>query len=282
MLMVLLGVGSGLSWGVADFFGGLQSRKMQALAVALWSQIVGGIALLLVLLAWGGAYVPERVGWGIGAGLFGGIGLVCFYRGLAVGTMSIVAPVAACGAVVPVIVALVMGEIPSLLTSLGMVLSIVGIVLVSLTSEGAPDPSSQPRLALGLALGAAVGFGLFFVLLDQGAAVAVGSPLWAVGGARVGSLIMIAAMILFGPRSAPWPGRNIAIIGAVGVLDTLANALFAYAATLGNLGIVSVLGSLYPVATVLLGRFVLGERLTSCQQLGVGFALVGVGLMSVG
>ena len=281
MLMVLLGIGSGLSWGVADFFGGLQSRRLPALGVALWSQIVGALALLCVILVWAGQPVPGGIAWGIGGGFFGGLGLVCFYRGLAVGTMSIVAPISACGAVVPVAVALLLGEVPSLLTSLGIVAAFAGIVLVSLTSDAASAGSSQPRAALLLALGAALGFGTFYVFLDRGAAFG-GSPLWAVGGTRAGSLVMLSLMVLLGRRAAPWPGRNIGPIGAVGVLDTTANALYAYATTLGNLGVVAVLGSLYPVATVLLGRVVLAERLSHTQHAGVACALSGVVLISAG
>ncbi|MDP9372842.1 MAG: DMT family transporter, partial [Chloroflexota bacterium] len=133
-----------------------------------------------------------------------------------------------------------------------------------------------------LARGAALSFGLFFVFLDQGSAVPGAAPLWTVAGARVSSLALLLALIAVGPRAAPWPRGRVAPIAAIGVLDTIANALFAYASTQGNLGIVAVLGSLYPVATVILGRIVLAERLTPVQGAGVTLALAGVALLSAG
>lgn len=280
-MWVLLGISSGLSWGVADFFGGLQSRRLPTLVVTFWSQIAGAIALGLVLFVSGQPLVLESVGWGAVAGLFGGMALVFFYRGLAVGTMSIVAPIGACGAVVPVVLSLIQGEPLSMPAAAGIVATLVGIILVSLAPPGAQQSSTQPsRIAVPLALGAALGFGFFYIFLDLGSAVPGAGPLWVVGGARLGSLALLVVLILSGPRRVPWPGNQIVTIAAIGLLDTSANVLFAYASRLGNLGVVSVLGSLYPVATVLLGRLILAERLTTVQQVGVGCALAGVLLVS--
>ena len=280
--LLVLGIGSGVCWGTADFFGGLQARHLPALAVALWSQITGALILLLALIAIGRPPVLGSIAWGVVAGIFGGIALVLFYRGLATGVMSIVAPISACGAIVPVVVALVMGEVPSLLASLGIAVAIGGIILVSLHPEPVTRHVDNPRLTIVMALGAALGFGMFYVFLDRGSAVDGGSPLWATAGGRLGSLVLLGAMITLGRRPAPWPGRRIGAIAAIGVGDTTANVLFAYAALQGNLGIAAVLGSLYPVATILLGRIILAERLTRMQQAGVALALVGVTLLSAG
>jgi uncharacterized membrane protein len=280
--MVLLGISSGLCWGTADFFGGLQSRRLPALAVAFWSQVAGGLALLLVLAFVGGRPSLAGVLWGMGAGVFGGAALVLFYRGLAQGVMSVVAPVSACGAVIPVLAALGGGEAPGVLAILGIITAIGGIVLVSLQPEETPADADKTRGALGLALGAAVGFGMFFALVDRGAAVGGASPLWTVGGARIGSLGALLGMIVLRPGTAPWPGRRSPAVAAIGLMDTTANALFAYASIRDSLGIAAVLGSLYPVATVLLGRVVLEERLTRTQGAGVLLALAGVALLSAG
>jgi drug/metabolite transporter (DMT)-like permease len=281
MTLLLYGLGAALCWGTADFFGGLQSRSLPVLAVTLWSQIVGGIALAAVLVASG--QEPSRVGilWGIGAGFFGGFALVCFYRGLAVGVMSIVAPISACGAVVPVVLAFLMGQAPGVVTSLGIVAALGGIALASLQPAAGPAEQPRERQSLLFALGAALGFGLFYVLLDRGADAAPSGPLWVVAGTRIGSLAMVAALIAAGPRSAPWPGRRIATVGLIGVIDTSANALFAFGAMRDEAGVVAVLASLYPVATVILGRIVLAERLTRAQQAGVALALGGVALLSL-
>lgn len=280
-MWILLGISSGLSWGVADFFGGLQSRRLPTLAVTLWSQIAGAIALTLVLLVDGRPPVPVSVVWGAVSGVFGGLALMFFYRALAVGTMSIVAPISACGAAVPVILSLVQGERLSTFAATGIVATLAGIVLVSLAPGGTQTSSLQSRAAIPLALGAALGFGLFYVFLDRGSAIPGAAPLWVVAGARIGSLGMLLLLVLFGPRSMLWPGRRIGAIAAIGLLDTTANVLFSYASILGNLSVVAVLGSLYPVATVLLGRLLLAERLTFVQQAGVGCALAGVVLLSV-
>jgi drug/metabolite transporter (DMT)-like permease len=138
-----------------------------------------------------------------------------------------------------------------------------------------------------MALGSALGFGLFYVFVDAGTAAAAGSggsrgsPLWVIAGARMSSLTILSMIALVSRRSAlRWPGRRIGAVALVGIGDTGANLLFAYAATTGNLAVVGVLGSLYPVATVLLARWLLGERLSAGQNAGVVLALTGVGLLA--
>jgi drug/metabolite transporter (DMT)-like permease len=137
---------------------------------------------------------------------------------------------------------------------------------------------------LAMALGAALGFGLFFVFVDAGAAATAGSRgslLWVIAGARLSSLMTLSTIALVGRRSAlRWPGRRMGPVALVGIGDTGANLLFAYAATTGNLAVVGVLGSLYPVATVILARWLLGERLSGGQNAGVVLALTGVGLLA--
>ncbi len=140
---------------------------------------------------------------------------------------------------------------------------------------------------VAMALGSALGFGLFYVFVDAGTAAAAGpggsrsSPLWVIAGARMSSLAILSTIALVSPRSAlRWPGRRIGAVALVGIGDTGANLLFAYAATTGNLAVVGVLGSLYPVATVVLARWLLGERLSGGQNAGVVLALTGVGLLA--
>lgn len=280
-MIVLLGLGCSLCWGTADFFGGLQSRRLPALGVALWSQAAGAVALLLVLLATGSRPLLGSIAWGIGGGIFSGAALVLFYRGLATGVMSIVAPIAACGTLVPVAVALAMGEPLSPAIALGILVAIAGVALSSIPARDAAHPSgASQRGGILLALGAAVGFGTFNVFVARGSAAHGVAPLWSVAGARIGSLAMLLSIAALRPRSAPWPGRRAGAVAGVGVLDTTANALFAFASTLGNLGVASTLSSLYPVATVVLGRIVLAERLTGMQGIGVTLALAGVVLLS--
>jgi drug/metabolite transporter (DMT)-like permease len=280
---LLLGLGSGLCWGVADFFGGLQSRRLAALSVAVWSQLCGGLALATVLAVAGTWPSPSALVWGVAGGLFSGLGLVLFYRGLAAGLMSIVAPIAACGAVIPLVVSYALGEVPTPVAMAGIGAALLGIVLVSRSGPGGSShPSGRPWLVLGLALGSAVCFGCFYVCLHQGTVSSGGEALWTVGGARAGSLTALLAVVVAGRKTLAWPGSRLLPVGLVGVLDTTANVLFTLASAGGNLGVVSVLGSMYPVATVVLARLVLAERLARPQAAGVALALLGVGLMSLG
>lgn len=280
-MTVFLGISSGLCWGLADFLGGLQARRISALAVTLWSQLAGGLGLLLVLITLQEPPPVSALLWGAAAGVFGGTALLLFYRGLALGAMTVVAPISASGVLVPVLVGLALGERPGRLATLGIGVTILGILLVSLQERARAGDEYRARAALPLALGAAMGFGLFYVFVDRGVTGDF-SPLWAIAGARAGSLTTLLLILSVGRQSAPWPGRLAWPVALVGILDTSANALFAYATTRGELGVASVLGSLYPVTTVLLGRFVLREHLTSLQTVGILLALTGVGLISGG
>jgi drug/metabolite transporter (DMT)-like permease len=282
-LGVPLGLGSGLCWGTADFFGGVQSRRLPALSVVLWSQAAGALGLAVALAVQGTRPTPSGFAWGLAAGAGSGFALLLFYRGLAEGAMSVVAPIAACGAVVPVVVAPLRGELPSAVAGLGIVAAVAGVVLVSRSPDPGQHPGGQPVRVVALALGAALGFGLFFVFVDAGTATAGASPLWVVAGARTSSLLVLVGIALTGRRSeAGWPGRRIVPVALVGIADTTANLLFALAATSGNLAVVGVLGSLYPVATVVLARWLLRERLSGSQNAGVVLALTGVGLLAAG
>src|SRR5579872_5104711 len=216
--LILLGTASGLLWGTGDFLGGLQSRRFPALTVLVWSQLAGGILMLGALAVTGQRPVAASLAWGAVAGLAGGLALLFFYRGLAVGAMSIVAPISACGAVVPVLVALAGGHVPSPVAGAGMAAAFAGIVLMSLRQDAALHPAGRPGLALALALSAACGFGLFYVLLHQGSQGA-GSPLWTVAGARGGSLVTLLGMAAV-RGGVGWPGRRLPLVALAGMLDT--------------------------------------------------------------
>jgi drug/metabolite transporter (DMT)-like permease len=253
--------------------------------------VAGALALAVALAVEGTPPATTGFAWGLAAGVGSGCALVLFYRGLAEGTMSVVAPVSACGAIVPVAAALLTGDQPGALAGLGVLAAITGVVLVSRTSGSTPrtpggtggSPGGQGRAGrvLAMALGSALGFGLFYVFVAAGTTGSRGAPLWVIAGARTSSLVMLSTIALVGGGSAlRWPGRRIGPVALVGIGDTGANLLFAYAATAGNLAVVGVLGSLYPVATVVLARWLLGERLTGGQNAGVVLALTGVGLLA--
>ena len=209
---------------------------------------------------------------GLLSGVGGGAGLAAFYQALALGTMSIVSPIVACGAVVPFALSLATGERPAGIAVAGAVLALGGAVLASV--EERRSASAERAQAIALAFAAAIALGLFVYFLGLGSRE--GDALSTLFGARVGSLGVLVALSLVGRAPFTVPRRWLLPVFAVGLADVSANALFAFASTHGLLALVSVLGSLYPVVTVLLAHVVLGERLTRPQQAGIAAAIVGV------
>ena len=241
------------------------------LAVTVISQ-AAGFAALLVAVAVRGDIDGRSLALGVIGGLGGGIGLAAFYKALSLGTMSVVSPIAACGALVPFVVSLATGERPAIVAAVGAVLALAGAVLASVEERRSASP--ERARAVVLAGVTALALGLFVYFLGLGSRE--GDVLSALVGARIGSLgilIVLATGQRATMRLAP---RALGAVAAVGLADVSANALFAFASGHGLLALVSVLGSLYPVMTLLLAHILLGERLTRAQKAGVGIALAGV------
>jgi uncharacterized membrane protein len=281
VLAIALGLSSSLFWGLGDFLGGLQSRRVRVLAVLLVSQ-ASGLAAIAIAIAIARPDVPALVDlWpAAAAGVAGAIALSAFYRALAIGTMSIVAPISATGAGVPVVVGIAGGDRPAALQLAGIVAAVVGVVLASRElDEPHPEGRVPERTSIALALVAALGFGTFFVGMDAGADASV--P-WALLANRTASVS--AVLLVVGAARVPLPGspRRLAPLVLVGLLDAGANGLYAWGTTEGLVSVVAVLGSLYPVATVLLARLVLGERVRRVQEVGIVAALAGVALIAAG
>lgn len=282
MTAVALALAASLSWGISDFVAGLKSRGLPVIAVLVVSQ-PAGLVLVAVLVAARGGEPPdaEHALYAALAGVVGILGLGAFYRGLAAGAMSIVAPVSATAAVVPLGVGLAQGERPSLLQGAGVGLALAGVVLASREAEEKARRGSRLAAGFGFALLAAVGFGLFFVALDA-ASAGDADVFWVILLLRaVSSVLVVGTAVALRPR-LPRGTANLAALAVVGCLDMTANALFAAASTRGLVSVVSVLASLYPVVVVALARSVLHERIARAQQAGIALALAGVGLISVG
>ena len=280
MLAVALAFASSVCWGTADFMGGLQSRRQHLVTVLLVAQGAAmALAAALVLASGDGVPALEPAVLAIGAGMAGCAALSAFYRALAIGTMSIVAPVSATGAAVPVLVGLASGERPGTIQIAGIAVAMVGIVLAAREPGGAL-PGPAVRTSLGLALLAALGFGSFFVLLDR-ATEDAGVP-WAILLTRMGQTALIAVAFLALRPAVSSAARDWGPLLVVGVLDVLANAFFAIATTKGLLSVVAVVGSLYPAVTVVLARIVLAERVSRTQEAGVVATLAGVVAISAG
>jgi drug/metabolite transporter (DMT)-like permease len=259
-----------LLWGTADFLGGQASRKHPAAMVALVGQAIGLVALAVVLIFHGvdaKAIVP-----GLVTGVLGAVAVMSFYRALAVGTMSIIAPIVATSATIPVLWGVLDGERPGMLQWIGIVAALAGVILASNEPGGKAENS---KLALKLAVVAAIGIGLSLVSLDK---AAEHDALTGVAAARAMAAPILLAVVLHQRARAPlnaWPR-----FGAIGLLDTAANSAFAVATTSGLLSLVAVLGGLFPIVTVALAYFLLHERLQPIQRAGVLLALAGIPLIS--
>jgi drug/metabolite transporter (DMT)-like permease len=278
MLPLLLAFGSGMGWGTADFLGGLSARRLPLLTVSLVSQTAGLAFLVAVVAIRGeGPSDAHALLLGLTAGLIGAGGLSALYRALAIGRMSVVAPTAALSGTVPVAWGLLRGERPSVLQLTGVVVAIAGIVLAARAPDRAGERDTR---GLGLALVAAVTLGAFVILLDEAGR---SDPFWGSLMVRVGAVAVLGVAFLVRRPSLRMRGADAGRMGVIGVLDNGANLAFASAADAGGLlALTSVLGSLYPVATVLLARFVLRERLAGLQTVGVAAALGGVVLIAAG
>jgi drug/metabolite transporter (DMT)-like permease len=272
----LLALGSALVFGLGDFFGGLASRRATPVQITAVSQAASVVALVpLLLLVPATEVAMSDVAWGAAGGLFGMLGLLGLYTGLAQGPMGIVAPTTALlSALVPVAYGLATGERPGAVAVGGIVVGLAAIVAVS-RSQG-PTGRLSPRI-LAIAAGAGLGFGLFFIALAQ---TDVASGMWPLAGARAVSvpIAVVLAVRLHGPR-LPGPVARMAV--AAGVLDMVANALFLGAAQRGLIAIAAVLASLYPAVTALFARLVLHERMSRAQVAGVTLALVAIVLIGL-
>lgn len=273
-MVAALALLSSLLWGAVDFLGGTVSRRLPAVAVVGSSQAVGLVTAVVVALAAGALSAPAGyLPWAVLAGLSGVSGLVAFYAALAVGTMGVVSPIAALGVVVPVAVALLRGESPSLPQLLGAAVAIGGVVLAS-----GPELSGRAGVRpLLLAAGSAVGFGVALLAIAEGSRT---STLMTLVGMRATSVTVLALAAVLARTLGGLRASDLPVVAVVGVGDLTANLAFGLAATSGLVSVVAVLGSLYPVVTVLLARLVHGERLEVVQRVGVSVALGGVVLIA--
>jgi drug/metabolite transporter (DMT)-like permease len=269
-MAALLALTAAAAYGVGDFLGGMAARREPSTAVVLWSHVVGLVLLLVAAPALGGEATPRALAVGAVAGLFGGAGVALFYRGLSLGSMSVVAPIAALlSAAVPVMVGVGSGERPSVAAVTGIGMALVAVTMVSRERPGSASERALRLLPLLLAIGAGVAFGLFFVAVDRAGSDA---GIWPLVGARVASVSLFAAL---GAARVTAAGPPRAALGAAlgcGLLDAAANVLYVLALSHGLLSVVSVLTALYPAGTVLLARYVLGERLSGVQRTGLAVA----------
>jgi uncharacterized membrane protein len=271
---------SAVAYGAADFLGGMAARKATAVAAVVVSQTAGLILLLFALPLLPETIVnPIDIAWGAVAGLAGGSGVALLYRALALGPMSVVAPLTAVfAAAVPVFTGLALGERLSMVTTLGIALAAIAIVLIGQEQGSVPRSLTQQATARGITLSIAAGLlvGVFFVSLERTSAA---SGLWPLVPARVVAISLFTGSALAGGRPVlvPWSVAGVAV--GAGALDMLANALFLIAVQQGPLSVVATLASLYPASTIILARIVLGERWSLLQAAGIATAVAATAMI---
>ena len=275
MLAAALALAAAVSWGIGDFLGGLKSRVLPATTVLVVAQPIGLTCVGVWVLARGTGPPDAAVLWACLAALFGTTGLIAFYRGMAAGALSVIAPIAGAGAAIPVVWGLVSGDSPSLYQELGFLAALAGVVLASW--EHAPG-AARVAGGVGWAAVAMLAFGGYYIPMH---AASHDDFLWPAFLFRATSTaVVVLAWLTLRPGRAR--RSDLPALAAIGVLDTGGNVFFAAASGHGLVSVVSILASLYPVATVLLARAVLGERVQRSQELGVALALVGIVLVSAG
>jgi uncharacterized membrane protein len=280
MLPSVIALLSAFAYGAADFLGGFATHRSNTVAVVIVSQAVGLALLTVVMLFLPGSPPAARdLAWGAVAGVAGGGGVALLYRALAIGPMSIVAPLTAvCAALIPVAAGVALGERLTPVTMGGIALAVAAIVLVGQEPRrGGRGPVNWDGLRIALASGVLIG--LFLVVLARAAPA---SGLWPLIPARVTSIALFAAIALATGRSVRMPAPVLKIAAGGGALDMLANALYLVAVQRGPLSLIATLVSLYPASTIVLARIFLGERLSASQLGGIACAVVATVLLVSG
>jgi drug/metabolite transporter (DMT)-like permease len=298
MTAILLALGTSVGYGVSDFLASRVARRVAPVLLVLYSQALQSVVLLVVVLVASQPYSAAGLAWGTAAGAVGAVGLVAYYQALATGQAAILAPLAASGAVLPMVFDLARGGRPGPVALAGLVVVLAGIAVTSLASgardEEAPAPTwhgppatrrrvavPRPPVPVLLALVAALLFGLFFIAVDLGGEAAGGSVLWVALGVQLGALPTTLAGAL---RSRGRLGIDdpalLAPVALLTVLNLSADAFLAYAVTRGDLAVVSVLASLAPVVTAICAVAITAERPSGPQTLGAGLAVLGTVIVS--
>lgn len=303
-MAILLSLLTAAVYGAADFCGGLATRRLPVVQVVGGSHVIGGVGVFAASFL-----LAERFQWadlflGAASGIFGVIGVGLLYRRLAVGPMNIVAPLTGItAAVIPMLWGVADGDRLSGLGWLGIALGLVAVLLVSIQPSGPAEPvtdgesTGQSDVGGGAdstlqvvveSLLAGAGFGVMFIMLD---ATEDATAPWPIFGARLlTSTVLLPTMIILArrdarvgsPVTASLGAGTIALVALVGLLDTGANVIFLFATNVGQLTVVSVLSSLYPIATVVLARLFLAERMSRLQGFGFITAIVATELIVLG
>lgn len=278
-LAILLGLSAAFCWGAGDFNGGLATRRSSVWMVLIISQTIGGVSLIAAAWLWGEPWPNNHdVLWSMVAGVVGEIGLLALYRGLATRRMGLMAPLTAViTGILPIGVGIAQAGMPPMGQVLGFGLALAAVWLLARDEASAAVTGLPPWRELLLPLVSGLGFGLFFICLDQLSPTAFFWPLVVARATSVGLMVVVVGWMKGWqrPPRTVWP-----LLFLAGWLDVGGNLFFIAAANLGRLDVTTVLGALYPAATILLAWLVLRERLARWQQVGVVLALTAVALIA--
>ncbi len=284
MLAALLALLASFSWGTSNYLAGVETRTRSVWHVSALSQIAAAAAAAVALVA---ARQAPPGGWDLLLLVLTGVataaGLVMFYKALAIGTMSVVAPIIAAQVLIPVAAGILLGERPGLHAAVGMVVTVGGVILIARTPRNEKQGRTEAhhraaRKAVILAVLTAVAWG--FMLLIYGT-VGKGNPVWTVFDTRVTSAVVLAGYVLITGRGLSLKGQNVPVLAAIGILLAVANFLFIVATGIGYLSITSILGSLSPVVVTAYAQVLLHERLAPRQWAGFAAVFAGIVLLSV-
>ncbi len=279
MLSILYGLTSAVTWGAADFTGGIASKRTNVYGVVIGAEGFGMFLFLALAILFRESIPSWKTWlWGSAAGLSGGFGLLLLYRALSAGRMSVAAPVSAViAAIIPVVVGGFMDGLPGVWTIAGIVLALGAVWLIA-HGEGGTENAAIRLNEITLPLIAGVVFGLYFVFMHQASREVI---FWPIVASRLTSMVGILGYALV--TRQPWrPQRNNWLLIALsGILDASGNAFYVLSGQAGRLDVSAVLGSLYPGSTVLLAGFFLHERLNRLQLAGILAALTAIVLMTV-
>ncbi len=273
---VLFGLAAAASWGTGDFSGGVATKRNHVYVVVLLSHIVGLAGLLALIGLFGEPFPTMRDLW-IGAlgGIAGAVGIAALYTGLSQGQMGVVAPLTAViTGIVPVLFGVFIEGLPQLHQMAGFGVALFAIWLIS----GDNGLTGFRWGDLKLPMAAGLGFGLFFIAIDQ---VSDNAILWPLVGARAASIIMMFLLVMSARRWERPVRTQLGRMVLAGIFDAGGNAFFALATSLGRLDIAAILSSLYPAMTILLARFILDEQITRRQWVGIAAALTAVVLIVI-
>jgi drug/metabolite transporter (DMT)-like permease len=282
-MAVLLGLASALTYGTADFIGGLVTRRNPATRVVFLGKSAGLVLYLVAIPLIGAEFTAAAWAWGLPAGVAGAVGIAFLYHGLAHGRMSVVAPITAVvSGIMPVLFGLGLGERPAPLQMVGVAVAILAVALISTVPEPGPRTSLRERLSrsgVPDALLSGLGLGGFLILITR---AGEDSGAWVLVAAQVGQIALMGLLVVVTRTSVlpdPGTGKGVA---TTGVLDSAGTILYLLGTRLGLISVVAVLTSMYPAATVLLAKVFLQDRLSRSQVVGLALALAGVIMLTAG